>query len=370
MASTTEATVERDPLRPRRAWRPSQQTVTALVSSLVFFGLVMVVALAPVPYVSRAPGRTVDLAGATQNGEPVVRVQGLQTHRLNGELRMTTVSVTSVDARLGLLQALASHQLSYRDVLPRKAVYDPLQTEEEVKATEVRAMSDSKSFAVIAALRAAGHPVKELPPVAAVTISGPSFELLEPGDLIQKVDGTAVQTIRDVEEAVRAHKVGSPVVFTVERGGRATSVTVTAKGTPTNPRHPDVGVEWGVGYQYSPQVDFGIDPAIVGPSAGLVFSLAVYDMVTPDDLLQGRKVAGTGAISPVGTVYPIGGIQEKVRGAEKAGATVFLVPSGNCRDVRGVKTSMELVKVETLRDAITGLQKLKTSKDGAGVPRC
>lgn len=354
----------------RRRWRLGGQTLTALLSSALFLVLVLVVALVPVPFVSWAPGSTVDLAGTNAQGEARVRVEGLPTYPLNGSLRMTTVSVTSVDSRLGLLQALSRHARANHDVLPRDRVYQKGKPAAQVKAEEQRMMADSKADAVVAALRAAGQPVAELPMVEAVSLSGPALNRLKPADLITGVDGTAVQTVGDVQEAVRKHKVGTPVVFEVDRQGTQVTTTVTTAGQPNNPGVPVVGITLGTGFRYRASVAYGINPNIVGPSAGVVFALAIYDLITPDDLLGGRRVAGTGTITPEGTVGAIGGIQEKIRGAEKAGASVFLVPAENCRDLGGVKTSLELVRVATLRDAITGLHKLQASKDGTGVPRC
>lgn len=344
--------------------------MTALLSSVLFLALTVVLAVVPVPFVGRAPGSTVNVAGVNSSGAPVVKVEGLPTHPINGELRMTTVSVTRVDSHLGLMEALFDHVVASRAVLPRKLVYPPGKSAAEVKAEEVAMMGDSQSNAVVAALRAAGQPVAELPMVTAVSLSGPAFNQLQPGDLITKVDASAVKTVNDVSEAIGVHRVGEPVVFTVTRAGAHKTVTVRTTGAPQNPDQPVVGIRLGIGYQYTPKVSYGVDPRIVGPSAGVVFSLAIYDLITEDDLLAGRRVAGTGTIQPDGQVGTIGGIVQKIKGAEKAGAEVFLVPAGNCVDVAGLKTSIELVKVETLRDAITGLQKLKKSKDGTGVPRC
>ncbi|MDO5501280.1 MAG: S16 family serine protease, partial [Propionibacteriaceae bacterium] len=79
---------------------------------------------------------------------------------------------------------------------------------------------------------------------------------------------------------------------------------------------------------------------------------------------------GTGEIDPNGRVSPIGGIQEKIASAENAGADVFLVPAGNCRDVAGMQTDLEIIRVETLDDAIRGLQGLTAEQAMADVPRC
>lgn len=359
------------PEAPRkRNWAVSQQTINAVLSSAIFLVLTLVLAIAPVPYIGWSPGSTVDLAGANANGAPALDIEGLPTTPLNGELRLTTVSQTRVDSHVGLFEAMFNHITPHRDVLPRKFIYPPGKSTAEVKAQDVQMMTDAQANALVAALRAAGQPVSELPMVVGVSLSGPALNRLQPGDMITKVDGRAVQTVNDISTGIQAHKVGEPVVFTVQRADQEMTVTVTTVAAPNNPQQPYIGFRLGVGYRYAPSITYGIDPNIGGPSAGLMFALAIYDLITEDDLLSGRKVAGTGGISPEGTVMAIGGIQEKIRGAEKAGTQIFVVPASNCKDLAGLKTSMELVKADTLREAIGGLQKLKTSKDGTGVPRC
>ena len=70
---------------------------------------------------------------------------------------------------------------------------------------------------------------------------------------------------------------------------------------------------------------------IGGPSAGLMFSLAIYDRLTPDDMTHGREIAGTGEIACDGGVEAIGGIEQKVAGAERQGAEIFLAPADELR---------------------------------------
>ena len=61
-----------------------------------------------------------------------------------------------------------------------------------------------------------------------------------------------------------------------------------------------------------------------------MFSLGIVDVLTPGDLTGGRFIAGTGAITADGVVQNIGGIQFKMAAARAAGATVFLLPVGEC----------------------------------------
>jgi PDZ domain-containing protein len=126
----------------------------------------------------------------------------------------------------------------------------------------------------------------------------------------------------------------------------------------------------GTGYQYTPSVQFSVDPNVGGGSGGLMFALAVYDKITPGDLLGGRTVAGTGTISADGTVGAIGGIQEKIAGAQAAGAKVFFVPAQNCDDTKGASTTMTLVKVSTLSDAINALPLALDPSPGKSPPAC
>ena len=73
----------------------------------------------------------------------------------------------------------------------------------------------------------------------------------------------------------------------------------------------------GSGFPFD--VSVNISPDIGGPSAGLMFSLAIYDTLTPGSLTDDEIVAGTGEIAPDGTVGPIGGIQQKIVGGPRLG---------------------------------------------------
>jgi Lon-like protease len=107
---------------------------------------------------------------------------------------------------------------------------------------------------------------------------------------------------------------------------------------------------------------------VVGPSAGLMFALAIVDKLTPGELTGGHVVAGTGEITSDGQVGRIGGIGFKMTAARETGATVFLVPSGNCFEAtREPPDGLRLVKVGTLSDAVTALDTLRA---GGNPPSC
>jgi PDZ domain-containing protein len=343
----------------------TRQTWTAFVSALAFICLAVLLVVVPVPFVSWSPGGTRDTLGNVGQ-EPMIKVQGIDTYPTSGRLDMTIVAITPADGRLSLPQALLAYWLPHRDALPRDAVYAPGKSAEEVENEDADMMETAQDDAVVAALRADGRPVTEMPAIYSVTVGGPAHKLLIPGDLVVSVDGVPTPDT----EAVANQSVGEKVRFVVIRNKVQTDVTVTTVESNVQSDVPVVGITLATGYRYDPDISFDLGQQIGGPSAGLVFALAIYDKITNGPLLAGRHLAGTGKITPNGDVEAIGGIQEKIAAAEKAGAVAFFVPAANCRDLAGVGTNLALIKVATLGDAIKAVQTLNVSGDTAALPHC
>ena len=100
-----------------------------------------------------------------------------------------------------------------------------------------------------------------------------------------------------------------------------------------------------------------------------MFSLAIYDTLTPGSLTDGEVVAGTGELLDDGNVGPIGGIEQKIAGAEEAGAELFFVPKDNCGDVDGLDPDLALVKATTMHEALEALEAWADDRD-ADLPSC
>jgi len=96
-----------------------------------------------------------------------------------------------------------------------------------------------------------------------------------------------------------------------------------------------------------------------GPSGGLAFALGIVELLTPENILKGRIVATTGTIDSKGRVGSIGGIAEKILAAKKAGATLFLVPENNCKDlapaIANIPDGIKIAAVSSLGEAMTAL---------------
>ncbi|WP_245630414.1 YlbL family protein [Granulicoccus phenolivorans] len=347
----------------------TRQTWTAVVSALFFVILAAALAFVPVPYVIYSPGRAYNVLGDNAANQPIIQISGIQSHQTSGQLFMTTVAVTRSSGRVGLGEALVAYWGPARDALPRDAVYTQGKSDEQVRTEEQLLMDTSKQDAVVAALRQADVPVHPMPVVASVSVAGPAHEKLQPGDLIESVNRQPVATPDDVRRIIRAAAPGDEVSLDIVRDRQPLNVRLSSDLSGQS-RSAVIGITVDTGYSYEPRIDFGVGRDIGGPSAGLVFALAVYDRITPKDLLNQRSVAGTGTINSDGKVGPIGGIQEKVDGAQAAGAQVFLVPAANCRDLAGVKTTMTLIRVDTLDSAIRSLDALADPAQQGQLPHC
>lgn len=89
-----------------------------------------------------------------------------------------------------------------------------------------------------------------------------------------------------------------------------------------------------------------------GPSGGLIFALALTDLLTTKDIVQGRNIAGSGTIAADGSVGAIGGISEKILGAKKAGATILFASKANCDEIPQKVSGITVVAISNLNDAV------------------
>jgi PDZ domain-containing protein len=339
-----------------------------LLSFIIVIALALVGGFVRVPYVSVSPGPTYDTLGQL-DGKMVVEIDGQQTFPTSGQLRMTTVSVNQ---DVTLFSALGLWFNDRYALAPREEFIPPGKTEQDVEQENQKMFDESQSNAEIAALR---H-LKKFPIVVIagqITAGAPADQVLEPGDELLVVNGKKIAAPEEVRGALQGTAPGSPVTITFRRGGgpeQTASVTL-AKASDFDKN--DTRTEGLLGLVPSERaaVPFKITihlQDIGGPSAGLIFALAIVDRLTEGELEAGQQVAGTGTIDSKGNVGGIGGIPFKMVAAREAGATVFLVPADNCVEARSqAPDGLRLIKVDTLDTAVRSLEDLKA---GRQVPSC
>ena len=299
------------------------------------------------------------LPGPIRDIEDLVRVSGTRSYSSEGSLYLTTVSVDTQVTSVDLVASMFDPQTS----IVRKEAITGGRSLQRLKREQRQQMRESKQHAREVALSALGlgKPVGDGAEVVRTVPRSPAARVLRPGDLIVAIDGRRVQTTCDVGAAIDRHEIGEQVEVVVRRRGRRRVFRLETVRHPEDPRAAYIGVAMEeVNYRFNPGVDVRFRTGqIAGPSAGLMFTLALYDRLTPDDLTAGRRIAGTGTIACDGGVGPIGGIEQKIASAEREGAEIFLTPRLNVPNARAVADELEIVAVSTFDDAVEYLEALQ-----------
>lgn len=318
-----------------------------------------------VPFAAEGEGPTYNTLGDV-DGTPVVDITGVDADELDetsGNLNMTTVAVRT---KMTLPQMMGRWLASDDTVVPLETVIPANSNAEEVARQNAAAFASSESNATVAAMNHLGRPLETM--VYDVSEGAPADGTVKINDVITSVDGTDVTVPGDVSDAIGDKSPGDEVILGIDRGGKTETETVTLGEMPDElAGDEDAEAATGGNGKAFLGVTMVAQPAdgirveynlkdIGGPSAGLMFSLAVVDKLSPGELSGGEFVAGTGTIASDGTVGPIGGITHKISAAKNAGASVFLVPAGNCSEASSADSGdMTLLEVDTLDGAVDAL---------------
>jgi Lon-like protease len=324
--------------------------LTTGVVLLVLFGLLGTTL--PVPYVGQVPGPTYNTLGDI-DGEPVISVDGRDRNSVTGNLNLTTVGIVGRKrGGLSLVQAIRGWFDDEMAVVPKESVYPPDRSPEEYSEIIRQQFLTSEQAAQFVALGHLGYPVKVV--VQGFAQGSPSEDALEEGDALEAVDGRPVPDVDALDAALSAIPGGSDVTVSYTRLGEPGTATVRTKSA-----EDGEGSLLGITILEQPSAPFDVDIQVEdvgGPSAGLMLTLGILDLVGDDDLTGGAVVAGTGTIDADGNVGPIGGITLKMVAAADIDAELFLVPAGNCEEALGVADpDFPLARVANLDDALDAL---------------
>ncbi|MFZ7942186.1 MULTISPECIES: SepM family pheromone-processing serine protease [Bacillaceae] len=309
-------------------------------------------------YVSK-PGMAKELG-------PIITVEG--GYKDEGNFMLTTVRM----GRANIYSYLEAKLLKYEEIYPLEMILYKKETEEEYNARQLHLMAGSKLNAIDVAYRKAGLSVDYKYKgiyVVQVVPGMPAEGKLRAGDRIFKVDGHQFPSSEKFIEYVGKKQVGEKVTLTYARNKKTDDVTLSLQ-----PFKSDPG-KIGIGISLVDDKEIIVDPKVKvktdeigGPSAGLMFSLEIYNQLTHEDLTRGYQIAGTGTIDEKGLVGPIGGIEQKIVAADKAGADIFLAPNENgaknsnfraaVKTAHDIHTNMKIVPIDTFDEAVDYLEKL------------
>jgi PDZ domain-containing protein len=321
--------------------------LTASAVLLLVFGVLGTTL--PVPYVAQVPGPTYNTLG-TLDGKQVIRIEGRERNDVEGNLNLMTVGVGR--GGLSLVQAVRGWFDSEVSVVPKESVYPPDKSEEQTRQENRQQFLTSEQAAEVVALGRLGYPEKVV--VQGVPDDSPSSGRLEEEDAIEAVDGRPTPDAGALDKVLSSIAGGSTVTVTYTRLGKRGSTSITT-GTADDGK----GARLGVTILDQPSAPFDVDVQVEdvgGPSAGLMLTLGILDLVGDDDLTGGAVIAGTGTIDADGDVGPIGGIPLKMVAARGIGADLFLVPAGNCAEAKAAPDpGFPLARVASLDDALKAL---------------
>ncbi|MEO7803821.1 MAG: PDZ domain-containing protein [Actinomycetota bacterium] len=320
------------------------------IASVLIVGIWVLKGPTPADYVVIGPGPTPDASKLIK--------ADTATYASQGSFHITTASVSFPDS-LRIEDVIKAAWLRDLDLVPEELVYPPQLSKKESKTLHAQQMTESQESAVLAALQQRGIVLATDGALITKVVKGvPASAHLEPGDVIVAVDGKPITTRDQLTPFVVTRPVGAPIRLSIRRGAANKEVVVQTIESTQNKGKAAIGIEVKTNVLPLPfKVTIDAND-IGGPSAGLIFALAIYDLLDPADLTGGRVIAGTGTITPDGVVGAVGAVAQKIKGAEKQGATVFLVPADEFKEaVAAVDNDMQVIGVSTLREAIDALRR-------------
>jgi PDZ domain-containing protein len=344
------------PTPARRGWRAIHPLWW--VGATVFFVLVALLVatlVIQVPYEIIAPGSVTPTNGRVQVSD------SQPTYPPDGEIDFVTVSVDSHVTVLEKFQA--DHD---GDVEIEKQTVSPAQDTQVNTALMVQ----SKDTAVLVALQKLGYDLGSDGAQVVEVVNGmPADGVIQPGETIVAVDGQPITTTAQLRDAFGAHKPGDTLALDLQgTDGTPRTTNVTLGENPDKPGSAFLGVSLQdrVHLPFDVTVDSG---RVLGPSAGLAFTLSILDLLTPGELTGGQRVAVTGEIRPDGSIGPIGGVKEKVVTVRRAGIKTFLVPQDNYDEAKAkAGDSIKVIPVSTLDDALKVLSDMGGNGQALGTP--
>ena len=199
----------------------------------------------------------------------------------------------------------------------------------------------------------------------------PSDLAIDPSDTILEAEGVVLNSVEDLSAVLEGKAPGDVVELKIRRPDEGIlDVTVELAASPDDPDRTIIGFRpfdtRVVTLPFEVSIDTG---RIGGPSAGLAFTLALIDELTPGELTGGTNIAVTGTISLDGSVGPIGGLSQKSNAVLQHGVEVFLVPASQRELAEGQDElrqklddaghgRVEIVPVANLEEALAALEAL------------
>lgn len=313
-----------------------------------------------------------EMPGGAYGMSQVITVDG-QTDEGEGSYNFVAVTL----APSTLVQRLYAHFVPFVDVTTQEEATGG-QSQDDFWRISLFYMETSQNEAIHQALKLAGKEVSiDYKGVYVLDVSEQStFKgILQLADTVTGINGKTFGSSQELIDHVSSMALGDSVTVHYTSDGK----DKTADGKIIKLDNGKNGIGIGLVDHTEVQTDVPIDfstDGVGGPSAGLMFTLDIYDRLVEEDLRRGRVIAGTGTIEPDGTVGPVGGVDKKVVSAHEIGAEIFFVVDNEIspeereadptvesnyqvakKAAEQLGTDMAIVPVKTVQEAIDYLKK-------------
>ena len=331
----------------------------AIIFILFFFALTY-----ELPFYVYKPGSADDL-------EEMVEVEG--GYGTEGHMHLVTVSGGPATP----MEYLLAKMLPYHEIIPEEEARPEGISDEDYMTHQLHLMDNSQHSSMYVAYESAGQEVNlrnDGVYVVQVIEGMPAENILKPGDKINKVDDQEIKEASDLVDYVEKKEAGETIRLNLERDGENEQESVEVKSYPEEPGKVGIGIRLMTNEEVDVNPPVKIKSGnIGGPSAGLMFTLEMYNQLTEEDITKGYNIAGTGEIDYEGNVGRIGGIDKKIVAADKEGVEIFFAPNEDGaagsnyeeakQTAKDIKTDMKIIPVDTFDDALTYLEKQKEHEE-------
>ncbi|HLS08739.1 SepM family pheromone-processing serine protease [Lentibacillus sp.] len=298
---------------------------------------------------------------------PIVEVE--DGYESEGDMHLVTVR----GGQATPVQYLWAKILPHQEILPLHEVRPEGVSEDEYFHAQLQMMESSQEASTVVAYEAAEEDISidyNGVYVVSVVEDMPAEDILKTGDRIVGIDGSTIEESNDLIEYVENKEAGETITLDVVRDDKQLEKNLTLAAFPEQNNKVGIGIQLVTdrSVEVDPEVNFS-SGSIGGPSAGLMFSLEIYDQLTEEDLTKGYQIAGTGEVDYQGNVLRIGGIDKKVIAADQEGCDIFFAANENgaadsnyqsaLQAAEEIGTDMEIVPVDTFDDALQYLRNLE-----------
>ena len=283
-----------------------------------------------------------------------IEIENVETYEYDGNLYQLTVRRDEANYFVYAWARLNSQI----DLYPREVILPDGVTPQELSEISIQNMVTSENVAIAVALDSLDYEIESEGDgvlVVGLLDDSPVKDKLIKNDLIVSINNELVKSVSEFISMLRTYEIGDIAKIGLIRNEQELAIETKLIEHVEYENEPMVGFLASTpNQQFIFPFEVDIQTGNVGgPSAGMMMALNVYNLLTEDDITNGKKVAGTGTIEIDGSIGPVGGVKQKVIAAKRANASLILVPTANYEEASVFSDeNTEIIAVDSFDNAL------------------